>query len=301
VTDTPGNRALAQRIPRPQFGVVVLTMGNRPQELDRGLRSLLAQTGVELDIVVVGNGWNPTELPTGVRALSLPENIGIPAGRNAGVEEVMGDLLFFLDDDAFLPTVDFLVTVADRFHDHKGLGLLQPRVADPDGAPAPRRWNPRLRVGDPLRNSPALNVWEGAVAIRRSVFEAADGWPDEFFYAHEGIDLAWRVWDAGYQTWYAGDLVAGHPAINPLRHSDFYRLQARNRVWLARRNLPLPIAPIYVATWALITAVRTPDPKVLRDWLAGAWEGIQVAPAQRRPMKWSTVWRMTIAGRPPII
>ena len=285
----------------PQFGVVLLTMGNRPDDLNRGLRSVQAQVDVELDIVVVGNGWNPTGLPDGVKTRFLPENLGIPAGRNAGVGDVRGDLLFFLDDDAFLPTRDFLATVAARFAAHPGLGLLQPRVADPTGLPAPRRWNPRLRVGDPLRNSPALNVWEGAVAIRRSVFEAADGWPDEFFYAHEGIDLAWRVWDAGYQTWYAGDLVAGHPAINPLRHSDFYRLQARNRVWLARRNLPLPLAPIYVATWALITALRTPDPRVLRDWIAGAREGLRVAPASRRPMKWSTVWRMTIAGRPPVI
>ena len=40
-------------------GVVVLTMGSRPDELRRGLESLLAQEDVELDIVCVGNGWQP--------------------------------------------------------------------------------------------------------------------------------------------------------------------------------------------------------------------------------------------------
>ena len=63
----------------------MLTMGNRPDDLDRGLRSLLAQRDVELDVVVVGNGWQPTGLPDGVKAHGLPENVGIPAGRNAGV------------------------------------------------------------------------------------------------------------------------------------------------------------------------------------------------------------------------
>ena len=44
---------------RPKFGVTVLTMGNRPDDLNRGLASLLNQRDVDLDIVVVGNGWQP--------------------------------------------------------------------------------------------------------------------------------------------------------------------------------------------------------------------------------------------------
>ena len=81
---------------RPRFGVVVLTMGTRPDELARGLQSLQDQEGVETDIVVVGNSWDPTGLPDGVKTLHLPENVGIPAGRNAGVPFVRGELLFFL-------------------------------------------------------------------------------------------------------------------------------------------------------------------------------------------------------------
>ena len=61
---------------RPKFGVVVLTMGKRPDDLDRGLVSLLNQRDVDLDVVVVGNGWRPTGLPDGVKARPLPENLG---------------------------------------------------------------------------------------------------------------------------------------------------------------------------------------------------------------------------------
>lgn len=42
--------------------------------------------------------------------------------------------------------------------------------------------------------------------LRRSVFDAAGGWPGTFFYAHEGIELAWRVWDQDMRTEYHGDL-----------------------------------------------------------------------------------------------
>lgn len=286
---------------RPRFGVVVLTMGTRPDDLDRGLRSILAQEDVDTDIVVVGNSWDPVGLPEGVRTLHLPENVGIPAGRNAGVPLVSGEYLFFLDDDASLPDPGFLRAVAQRFAVDPTLGLIQPRVVDPTGLEAPRRWVPRLRVGNPYESSPATALWEGAVAMRRAVFDAIGGWPDEFFYAHEGIDLVWRVWDAGYTPWYAADLVANHPVIDPARHDVYYRLNARNRVWLARRNLPLVLEPVYVGTWVGMTLLRVREREALGAWFSGLREGIENRPTDRRPMSWRTVWAMTKAGRPPVI
>ena len=286
---------------RPRFGVVVLTMGTRPDDLDRGLRSLLAQQDVVTDIVVVGNGWVPVGLPDGVRTLALAENVGIPAGRNAGVPEVEGEYLFFLDDDAWLPDPRFLATVAARFAADPSLGLIQPRVVDPTGAAPPGRWVPRLRLGNPYASSPATSLWEGAVALPRRVFDATGGWPEEFFYAHEGIDLVWRVWDAGYVPWYAADLVAHHPVIDPARHDVYYRLNARNRVWLARRNLPVVLEPFYVGTWVGMTVLRVHDRQALAAWFEGLREGVRQRPSGRRRMRWRTVAAMTRAGRPPVI
>ena len=283
------------------FGVVVLTQGRRPDDLHRALESLLAQQDVIMDIVVVGNGWEPTGLPDGVRGLGLPENLGIPAGRNAGVPYVKGDLLFFLDDDASLPTPGVLHEVAERFDDDPSLGLLQPRVADPQGLPSPRRWTPRLRVGDPQRSSDVAAVWEGGVALRREVFDSTTGWPAEFFYAHEGIELAWRVWDSGYRVRYDGDIVVSHPVIEPTRHSVFHRFSARNRVWLARRNLPFPIGVIYVSVWFVISAVRLRAKDDAAEMLHGYWDGVSQSCGPRRRVRWRTVWRMTKAGRPPVV
>jgi GT2 family glycosyltransferase len=137
--------------------------------------------------------------------------------------------------------------------------------------------------------------------VRRAVLDEVGGWPEPFFYAHEGIDLAWAVWDAGYRVRYAGDLVVLHPAASPTRHSQLYRLSARNRVWIARRRLPWPLAVGYLLVWTVLTVARSRTPAALRGSARGAVEGFRADPGPRRPMKWRTVLRMTRAGRPPLI
>jgi GT2 family glycosyltransferase len=283
------------------FGCVLLTMGRRPEDLRQALDSLLAQRGVELDIVVVGNEWEPTGLPAGVRGVGSPVNLGIPAGRNLGVPHTRGELLFFLDDDASLASPDALAAVARRFDADPALGLLQLRVAPRDGGASARDWVPRLRVGDRARSSDITAVWEGAVAMRRAVFEAVGGWPGDFEFVHEGIDLGWRVMDAGHRVAYAGDIVALHPSPTGTPHGYSFYYGARNRVWLARRHLPLPLAVLYVSGFVLRTLPRLRSAQNAREALRGYRDGLRGAAGVRRPLKAGTLWRMTRAGRPPIM
>ena len=252
--------------------------------------------------MVVGNGWQPSGLPSGVRGLALPENLGIPAGRNRGVEHVTGEYLFFLDDDASIPGTSFLSDAITKLQLEPDIGLIQPRVVDPSGATNPRRWVPRIRKGEATDSGNVFSVWEGAVLLPRRVFDATGGWAEPFFYAHEGIELAWRVWDQGLRVWYAGDLIAHHPAIEPTRHSYYYRLNARNRVWLARRNLPTVFIPLYVGAWTGVQLIRwARRPAALRAWFGGWMAGWREPAGERRRIGWVTVWRMTRAGRPPLI
>jgi GT2 family glycosyltransferase len=284
-----------------KFGCVVLTMGRRPDDLRRALDSLLAQRGVELDIVVVGNTWEPAGLPDGVRGVGSAENLGIPAGRNLGVPHVAGELVFFLDDDASLASPDALAAVARRFEADPSLGLLQLRVAPRDGGASARDWVPRLRVGDRSRSSDITVVWEGAVAIRRAVFEQVGGWPGDFRFVHEGVDLGWRVMDAGHRVAYAGDIVALHPSPTGTPHGYSFYYGARNRVWLARRHLPLPLAVLYVTGFVLRTLPRLRSRQNAREALRGYRDGLRGPSGARRPLGAGTLWRMTRAGRPPIM
>jgi GT2 family glycosyltransferase len=283
------------------FACVVLSQGRRPAELRRALDSLRRQRDVDVDVVVVGNGWEPSGLPAGVRGVGLAEDAGIPGGRNAGVPHARGELLFFLDDDASLASDDALALVAAKFED-PDLGLLQLRVA-PSTAGRPRRdWVPRLRAGDPARSSAVTAVWEGAVATPRRVFDQVGGWPAEFRHAHEGVDLAWRVMDAGYRVRYAGDVVALHPAqATPMPHAYSYYFGARNRVWLARRHLPLPFGVIYVVMFALRTVPQLRSARAVREAARGYRDGMRGPCGERRTLRLRTMVRMTLAGRPPII
>ena len=51
------------------MGVVILTMGQRPAELNAAITSVLSQEFVSLDVIVVGNGWRPELSLAGVRSL----------------------------------------------------------------------------------------------------------------------------------------------------------------------------------------------------------------------------------------
>jgi GT2 family glycosyltransferase len=283
------------------IGCVVLTQGRRPAELAAALASLADQQGVELDVVVVGNGWEPSGLPDGVRGVGLPEDLGIPAGRNAGVPAVRGELLFFVDDDVRLAAPDTLERVVARFGAEPGLGMLQPRVRASDGGPAPRDWVPRLRVGDPARSSEVTAVWDGAVAIRRAVLEEAGGWPDEFRLVHDGVDLAWRVMDTGRRVLYAGEIEVLHPSYTTAPHDYSAYYGARNRVFLARRNLPLALGALYVTGFALRTLPLLRSRDRFRAALRGYRDGLRAPCGARRRLRVKTLWRMTRAGRPPLL
>jgi GT2 family glycosyltransferase len=285
------------------WGCIVLTAGRRPVELSAAVESLRRQRGVEARIVVVGNGWTPEGLPDGVASVALPEDVGVAGGRNAGVPAAGGELLFFLDDDARVADDDALARVAARFAEDPRLGLLQLSVRPSDGGQAPRDWVPRLRVADRTRSGDVTAVWEGAVAARRDVFERVGGWPAAFGVAHEGVDLAWRVMDAGYRVAYAGDIAAFHRAYQPAGHDYSPYQGARNRVWLARRYLPLPLGVVFVATFALRTIpLLWRSPARARTALRGYRDGLRgEAPGPRQRLRMSTILRMTRAGRPPII
>jgi GT2 family glycosyltransferase len=285
----------------PSYGCVVLTAGRRPDDLRAAVESLLRQEGVALDVVVVGNGCEPEDVPDGVRVLALERDDGIPAGRNAGVPHVRGELLFFLDDDASLAEPDALARVAAQFAADPRLGLVQLGVAARDGGRRSRDWVPRLRVGDPRRSSEITVVWEGAVAMPRAVFDEVGRWPAEFRFVHEGVDLGWRVMDAGYRMRYAGDVVALHPSPAATPHAYSYYFGARNRVWLARRYLPLPLGFLYVTVFALRTVPRLKSRRAVQEAARGYRDGLRRPYGRRRRLRAGTLVRMSRAGRPPIM
>jgi GT2 family glycosyltransferase len=285
-----------------KLSIVILTMGNRHAELTRAIESTAALRAAGAELVVVGNGADVPPVPEDVVTIRLAENAGVAGGRNAAVRACVGDVVLFLDDDGWYPDPASLGEhLVARFAADPSLAVIAFRVLDPEGGPGARWHVPRLRASDPERSSVVTTFAGGACAIRRSAYQEAGGLPDAFFFGHEETDMAWRLLDLGYRLEYDATATMCHPAVHNARHATWYRFEARNRVWLARRNLPWPLAIGYLADWMALTVVRERSASALCAWFAGFADGWRTDPGRRQPISLRTVWRMTKAGRPPLI
>ncbi|MFI9808895.1 glycosyltransferase, partial [Streptomyces sp. NPDC052301] len=227
-----------------------------------------------------------------------------PGGRNVALARLREygdtDIVVELDDDGLLVYADVLRRVRDLCTADPRLGIVGFRIADEHGE-TQQRHVPRVGRSDPMRGGYVTCFLGGGHAFRMAMLDEIGDWPAEFFFAHEETDLAWRAIDAGWKIRYAPELLLQHPRTSPARHAIYYRVNARNRVWLVRRRLPLPLVPVHLGVWTLLTLARTRSPGGLRAWFAGFAEGLREPAGERRPMRWRTVWRLTRLGRPPVI
>ena len=285
-----------------QVAVVILTTGNRPDELRRAVESALAQRDVGVTVVVVANGVRASSLQldgrSGIELVESATNLGIPGGRNLGAERAACELIAFLDDDAHFVDAGVLARTADRFGAEPRLGAVALRLVDEHGRTA-RRHVPRLGGSSAERSGPVAGFLGGACVLRAAAFRDAGRYAGEFRYAMEETDLSLRLVDRGWQIQYDGTPAVFHPATAPSRHADSAFTTMRNRVWLAHRNLPVPLAVLYVANWFTVTTARQPRslPTLVRALLRG-WS---TRPGPRRPIRWRSAWRLTRLGRPPVI
>ncbi|MFC4518035.1 glycosyltransferase family 2 protein [Streptomyces ehimensis] len=288
----------------PRLGVVIVTMGTRPQELEALLASVEKQDVPATRVVLIGNATPLADVTADVAKIPLEENLGCPGGRNVGLKTLREsgevDVVIELDDDGLLIADDVFRKVQQLFAADPKLGIVGFRIADEHGH-TERRWVPRLRAGNPMHRGLVTAFLGGGHAFSVPMLNRIGDWAGEFFFGHEETDLAWRALDDDWKILYEPELVLQHPKTSPARHAVYYRFTARNRVWLARRRLPLPLALVYLGVWIILTLARIRSFTGLKAWCGGFVEGMRTPCGPRKPMKWRTVWRMTRLGRPPLI
>jgi len=287
---------------------VILTMGDRPATLAAAVQSVRSQSVLhddpaDPDVTVVSNGGGVSLLPEGVSAtvVESAENIGVPAGRDLGIRSTSAPLIGFLDDDAVLRSG--AGAIVEAFDSSPELGVVSLRLVDEVGRSATRHVpRPGGRRAD--ESGPVAVFLGGASVVRRAAYEQVGGYFTDLQYGHEEVELSWRLIDAGWQIRYLADVEVFHPRAEIGRHEHGWRLTGRNRVWVARRTLPWPVAIVHVTIWLVVGVWRAPDTSCRCSYLSGWWQGWRTtwpSGSPRRPISWRGVWRLTRLGRPPIV
>jgi CTP:molybdopterin cytidylyltransferase MocA len=171
---------------RPGVSVVLSTY-NRAAQVGRAVDSVLSQSGVDLELVVVDDG-STDDTPAVLAAVAdarmrcvSQRNQGLSASRNAGARQARGDWLLFLDDDDRLceGALERLLTARTGPFCRVVVGGM--RFVDGHGQMLEERSPASLR-----------HVLAGSFLISRSLFEEVGGYLEGLPTSHQ-TELFLRV------------------------------------------------------------------------------------------------------------
>jgi GT2 family glycosyltransferase len=144
--------------------------------------------------------------------VDAPENLGVSRGRNYAVRLSRAPILVFLDDDALFRNVNALPAIAAIFKEDPAIGIAAFKIYYHSTGEIQVNAFPHKRFTgrkDWQRFDTAY--FSGAAhAIRRSVFDEAGYYPENFFYGMEEYDLSYRAIDKGYTIRYDDRVLIWH-------------------------------------------------------------------------------------------
>jgi hypothetical protein len=150
--------------------------------------------------------------------VELEHNIGISAGRNAGILSSKGDIILCLDSDAS-PAADTLKNIVNKFQSKPGLGVINSKIIDASTKKIGTSgwvYSERDKV-DQDSEFLSYSFSEGGAAIRKEVFDHVGLFWERLFFGYEGFEISLRVLDAGYDILYDPNSLILHRAKAPSR------------------------------------------------------------------------------------
>lgn len=207
---------------------IVIVCMNRPDNLYPCLRSVISNTGVSYEILVVAYMFSDenyakacADFPS-VTFIRSDEIRGFSENNNLALRRAKGRFCFVLNDDTEFstPVIDALVKDFDSLPDNAA--IVSPRILNADGTlqlcgrpPYPaiyyalQQWHlHREPIDDTASKSPETgnvygtsNITGACFLIRTSVFESL-GWFDErYFFTPEDIALSTLARERGYAVY----------------------------------------------------------------------------------------------------
>ena len=229
----------------PRISVVVCSY-NGEQTIRECLDGLRGLDYPDHEVIVVDDGSTDSTAEIAARypfRLIRTENRGLSSARNAGLAAATGEIVAYIDDDAY-PDPHWLRYLAHAFlaSDHAGIG--GPNIPPPgDGtiaeavAAAPGGPIHVLLSDDLAEHIPGCNM-----AFRRTALEAIGGFDTRFRVAGDDVDLCWRLQDAGHTIGFSPPAVVWHHRRSSVRaywrqQKGYGKAEALlERKWPARYN-----------------------------------------------------------------
>lgn len=209
------------------FFSCIIPVYNRPGELQELLRSLLAQTYTQFEVIVVEDGSTIRcdEVVTSFsQDLSIryfyQENTGQGFARNFGMQQAKGDFFVILDSDVILPSSYFEVlekAIAARSLDAFG----GPDAAASDFSPLQKAMDFAMTsfwttggIRGKLKNPAAYQARGFNMGVSRAVFDRLGGFVDP----NRGEDIEWslRIKKAGFRLELVSEAFVYHKRKNTL-------------------------------------------------------------------------------------
>lgn len=194
-------------------------------------------------------------------------NLGVAGARNTGYDLARGDVLYFIDDDAFIISEGSCLDDAYQYlQSHSDVQALSTRIWD-------ELWDGILpeitEEGRPMENGVQLRSFIGC-----SHFLKKDGtleepiYPGNLFYGGEEIYLSYRIFKAGKKVeYYDGIFVEHHPSKNTRTSKyELYRNRVLNWYIVKRYCYPQPyLLASKVVYWYRITKLARGSFSRLKD------------------------------------
>lgn len=276
---------------KPLVSVLILTW-NRCSFVLKAIESVYNQSYHPIEVIIVDSASSDGTVEAindrfpNIRIIKLYKNLGCPEGRNIGLANCTGEIIFSLDDDAWLESTT-IERCVKKFSSDPNIGVIACNVIDKGE-----------RVI--LRNSNTYYTYlfsGGAFTIKREVLDKAGYFPSDFFRQAEESDLALRIIEAGYSIIFEPKAMVYHKQSNIKKNKKYFYYGCRNEIYTVVRQCPLFLTPlallwkVFIWNWVGIKKFS------LYYTLLGSLEGIIKIPKlllQRKPVSLGTIKKILL-------